>query len=68
MLLEPIRLSFEVACAVDQAFRLWTERIGTWWPADHSVSGESGLQVVLDLRLGGRLYERTSSGATHEWG
>jgi hypothetical protein len=31
--IEPIRLSFEVACPPANAFRIWTARIALWWPA-----------------------------------
>ena len=30
--------------------RVWTAGIGTWWPADHTVTGERGLRVVLEGR------------------
>ena len=66
--IEPLRLSFEVDCAPDHAFMTWTERIATWWPADHTVTGEAHLQVVVEGRVGGRIYERTTSGLEHEWG
>jgi uncharacterized protein YndB with AHSA1/START domain len=66
--IEPLRMSFEVSCPVDHAFDVWTSKIARWWPADHSVSGENGLQVVLEGRPGGRIFERTSSGTEHEWG
>jgi uncharacterized protein YndB with AHSA1/START domain len=66
--IEPLRLSFEVACATQHAFDVWTRQIGQWWPADHSVSGENGLAVVLEGFPGGRIYERTAVGAEHEWG
>jgi hypothetical protein len=66
--IEPLRLSFEVACSAAHAFDVWTSKISGWWPADHSVSGENGLQVVLEGRPGGRIFERTSTGAEHEWG
>jgi hypothetical protein len=39
-MIEPLRLSFEVACEPARAFALWTERISSWWPADHTASGE----------------------------
>ncbi len=67
-MIEPLRMSFEVGCAVDHAFDVWTSKIARWWPADHSVSGENGMQVVLEGRPGGRIFERTSSGTEHEWG
>jgi uncharacterized protein YndB with AHSA1/START domain len=66
--IEPIQLSFEVACAVDHAFDVWTARIAQWWPKDHTVSAEEDLTVVLEPRSGGRIFERRSSGIEHDWG
>ncbi len=65
---EPLRLSFEVFCPLEHAFAVWTERIGSWWPADHSVSADPDLVVLLEGRTGGRLYERRSDGVEHDWG
>jgi uncharacterized protein YndB with AHSA1/START domain len=65
--IEPLRLTFEVGCPAEHAFDVWTSRISRWWPADHSVSGENDLLVVLEGRLGGRIFERTSAGSEHEW-
>jgi uncharacterized protein YndB with AHSA1/START domain len=67
-MIEPIRLALEVGCPADEAFETWTARIGEWWPADHTVTGESELEVTLEGRVGGRIYERTSSGTEHDWG
>jgi uncharacterized protein YndB with AHSA1/START domain len=67
-LTEPLSLSFEVACSAEHAFATWTQQIGSWWPADHTVSQQRGLDVVVEPRIGGRIYERTRSGAEHEWG
>jgi uncharacterized protein YndB with AHSA1/START domain len=63
----PLRISFDVACGADQAFELWTSRIGTWWPRDHTVSGEKAT-VILEAGVGGRILERTADGVEHEWG
>ena len=67
-MIEPLRLSFEVACDPEHAFSVWTEHISSWWPPDHTVSGEPGTHVVLEPRLGGRIYERSPSGHESEWG
>lgn len=67
-MIEPINLSFEVACPVDRAFAVWTGGIAQWWPADHTVSGESDLTVILEGRPGGRIFERRASGVEHDWG
>jgi uncharacterized protein YndB with AHSA1/START domain len=66
--IEPLRMSFEVGCPVAHAFDVWTNKISRWWPADHSVSGEDRLLVVLEGRPGGRIFERTSTGVEFEWG
>ena len=67
-MIDPIRLSFDVDCALDHAFETWTARIDTWWPLDHTVSAEDGLAVTLETRPGGRIFERTPGGLEHEWG
>jgi hypothetical protein len=66
--IEPIRLSFDVRCAPDHAFAVWTSDIDRWWPADHTVSGGDDVLVVLERRPGGRIFERTAGGVEHEWG
>ena len=67
-MIEPIRLAFDVECPADYAFEVWTARIDTWWPTDHTASGDAATQVVLEGRTGGRIFERTPSGAEHDWG
>ena len=67
-MIEPLHLSFDVACSVEHAFAVWTSGIGGWWPADHTVSCEAGLIVVLEAGAGGRIYERTRAGVEHDWG
>lgn len=67
-MIEPLNLTFEVACSAEHAFATWTARIGSWWPADHTVSGERCLDVILEPGIGGRIYERTQSGEEHQWG
>jgi uncharacterized protein YndB with AHSA1/START domain len=67
-MIEPIRLTFDVDCSVDDAFAVWTGRIAQWWPKDHTVSAEKDLTVVLEGRPGGRIFERRSSGVEHDWG
>ena len=65
---EPLRMTFTVDCPAVHAFTVWTARISAWWPADHTVSGEAGLDVVLEPVVGGRIFERTQSGVEHDWG
>ena len=65
---EPLRMSFDVACSAEHAFTVWTAKIGTWWPADHTVTGQDDLDVVMQGGVGGRIFERTRDGAEHDWG
>ncbi len=64
----PLTLAFDVECSVEHAFTVWTERIGSWWPADHTVTGRDDVTVVLQGGIGGRIYERTTDGIEHDWG
>lgn len=64
-----IRKSITVACSVEEAFRVFTEEIASWWPlATKSVGQEEAVTLVVEPRLGGRVYERVRSGEEHEWG
>ena len=66
--IEPLRLAFDVDCSPGHAFETWTARFGSWWPASHSVTGRDDLDIVLETRLGGRIFERTPAGEEHDWG
>jgi Activator of Hsp90 ATPase homolog 1-like protein len=67
-MIEPLRLSFEVACPAEHAFAVWTGQTSRWWPRSHTVTAEPGLQVVFEGRPGGRIFERTPAGVEVEWG
>ena len=41
----PLRISFDVACPAEHAFRVWTSGIGTWWPPDHTVTSPHSCSV-----------------------
>lgn len=65
----PIRQSVVVDCPIEDAFALFTDNLGDWWPlAGHSISGEGAETCVMEPRTGGRIYERTRSGEERDWG
>lgn len=66
--MEPLRIAFEVACSQGRAFATWGERFGLWWPRGHTVTGAADSEVVLEPRVGGRIYERTRGGDEVDWG
>lgn len=65
---DPIVVEFVVACGPAHAFDVWSSRISQWWPADHTLSGDSDAEVVLEPKEGGRIVERAPDGTEHEWG
>jgi uncharacterized protein YndB with AHSA1/START domain len=72
---EPVRRTITVDRPVEDAFRVFTDGIASWWPLEsHSIEamGTDGARVpetvVLEARTGGRLYERKSTGEEGYWG
>ncbi len=71
-MLDPIRKMIEVPCSQEHAFRVFVEKVETWWPLDkNSVSAMNGgvaKKVVMESREGGRVYEVGHDDQIHEWG
>ena len=67
--IEPVRAAIEVRRGIEEAFRVFTDEIAAWWPvAGHSVEPDQVAAVVLEGRLGGRLYEHWHDGGEADWG
>jgi uncharacterized protein YndB with AHSA1/START domain len=67
--LEPLRKTIEVEVSAVDAFRIWTEELGDWWPlATHSVGRGDAVSCTLEGRAGGWIYETTRPGDQHVWG
>jgi uncharacterized protein YndB with AHSA1/START domain len=65
-----VRESITVKRPVAEAFRLFTDGIGDWWPLKgaHSYGGERADKIFLEAKPGGRFYERFSDGEEFEVG
>jgi uncharacterized protein YndB with AHSA1/START domain len=51
------------------AWRVFTERMGTWWPlATHKIGKVKAADAVIEPRVRGRWYERGEDGSTCDWG
>lgn len=51
------------------AWRVFTEKMGTWWPlATHKIGKAKAVDAVIEPRAGGRWYERDDDGSTCDWG
>ncbi len=68
MAVEPLVVEFTVAATAERAFDLWANRTELWWPRGHTMSGEDQVSIIFEAEQGGRIYERASDGAEHEWG
>lgn len=64
-----LQQSVHVGCGVEDAFRLFTEKFGEWWPlALHSMEGQDAVSCAIEPWEGGRVYERNRAGEENEWG
>ncbi|MEM8555634.1 MAG: SRPBCC domain-containing protein [Pseudomonadota bacterium] len=72
MATDPIRKSVTVPIPPGDAFRIFTEDLGRWWPVDnHSISanrGERPTSVTVEPREGGAILETCPDGDTAPWG
>jgi uncharacterized protein YndB with AHSA1/START domain len=57
-----------VGLPVEQAFRLFTDSFGTWWPAEYHIGRADMADAILEPRPGGRWYERGVDGSECDWG
>lgn len=63
---EPIRQSVVVDCPIEDAFELFTARLGEWWP--RSINDD----LAIEPRRDGRVFKRTGGeerelGRVTEW-
>lgn len=69
---DPIEKHLTVRVPQAFAFEVFTERMALWWPAStHSVAAGQGAQptdIVMEGRLGGRIYEVLPDGRESDWG
>ena len=66
--IEPIRLAARVRRPIADAFRLFTEEIGNWWPAQTHHTRGPVVGMVFEGRVGGRLIEVCADGVTVPFG
>jgi uncharacterized protein YndB with AHSA1/START domain len=64
-----VRKTMNVQAPIETAWRVFTEKMGTWWPLAHYKIGKANaVDAVLEPRVGGRWYERGEDGSTCDWG
>ena len=51
------------------AWRVFTEKMGAWWPlAFYKIGKANAVDAVIEPRVGGCWYERGDDGSTCQWG
>jgi uncharacterized protein YndB with AHSA1/START domain len=63
-----IRGTVTVGVPVEQAFRVFTDSFGTWWPSQYHIGQSDMAEAILEPRAGGRWYERGVDGSESDWG
>ncbi len=64
---EVVRKVVTVDCAVEEAFRVFTEDALSWWPvATHSIHG-TVREIVFEPAEGGEVYEVSTTGEKGHW-
>jgi uncharacterized protein YndB with AHSA1/START domain len=67
LVLEVIRKTVTVDCAVEEAFRVFTAEARSWWPVEtHSINVEVD-EIVFEPEVGGAVYEVGAGGERGHW-
>ena len=64
----PITGTVTIAVPIDQAFRVFTGSINSWWPHEFHLGQAEVAEVVLQPGVGGRWFERGVDGTECDWG
>ena len=69
---DPVIKTIEVPCSQANAFSIFIDKVGSWWPRDkNSVSamqGEVAKKVEIEAKTGGSIHEIGHDDTRHEWG
>jgi uncharacterized protein YndB with AHSA1/START domain len=64
-----VRKSVLVNAPQAHAFVVFTEQHGTWWPLKtHHIGANPAQTAIIEPRVGGRWFERSSDGVECDWG
>ena len=64
-----VRKAVKVRAPQAVAWRVFTEKMGTWWPlAYYKIGKANAVDAVIEPHVGGRWYERGDDGSMCQWG
>jgi uncharacterized protein YndB with AHSA1/START domain len=67
LVIEVIRKTVTVECAVEEAFRVFTADALSWWPVKTHSIHEAVDEIVFEPRVGGAVYEIGTNGERGHW-
>jgi uncharacterized protein YndB with AHSA1/START domain len=67
LVIEVVRKTVTVDCAVEEAFRVFTSDAISWWPVESHSIHQAVSEVVFEPQAGGAVYEVSTSGERGHW-
>ena len=68
LMIEAVRKTVTVDCTIEEAFRVFTEDVGSWWPTDtHALHRGEVREIVFESAAGGTVYEVSNRGEKGHW-
>jgi Activator of Hsp90 ATPase homolog 1-like protein len=64
----PITHERVLGCSAEEAFAVYTDRIGEWWWPRNTANADTLQAVTIEPRVGGRVYATHSDLGDHDWG
>src|SRR3990170_2124842 len=67
LMIEVVRKTITVDCAVEEAFRVFTADAISWWPVESHSIHETVSEIVFEPEVGGEVYELSTGGEKGHW-
>ena len=67
LVIEVVRKSVTVDCAVEEAFRIFTADALSWWPVESHSIHQNVSAIVFEPHEGGEVFEVSSDGERGHW-
>src|SRR5439155_18527974 len=62
-----VQTSIMVEAPIDKAFSVFTEDMGSWWPAGHHILQAELAEMVFEPRAGGAIVDRGADATECRW-